>query len=106
MIINTEILEDRDGMSEVAREFSIRSLPIYDLVAGEGYDEEDKDEPLCVIRDTGNEFEVTFFPYGPESLRKTIQLEYYEATYLRKLLDYVNRRIEKNEAELEEKNHG
>ena len=99
MIINTEILEDRFGMSEVAREFSIRSVPIYDLVAGEGYDEEDKDEPFCVIRDTGNKFKVTFCPYGPESLRKTIRLEYHEAMYLQKLLNYIDRRIEKNEEE-------
>ncbi len=103
MIINTEILEDRFGMSEVAREFSIRSLPIYDLVAGEGYDEEDKDEPLCVIRDTGNKFKVTFCPYGPESLRKTIRLEYHEVDCLRKLLNYINRQIEKNEEEEKEK---
>jgi hypothetical protein len=102
MIINTEILEDRFGMSEVAREFSIRSVPIYDLVAGEGYDEEDKDEPFCVIRDTGNKFKVTFCPYGPESLRKTIRLEYHEAMYLQKLLAYIDRRIEKKEEEEKE----
>jgi hypothetical protein len=104
MILHKENLkEDAWGMREVARTLSTyeNNCNVYDLTAGDGYEEEEG-HPLCVVMDYGNRFDVVFNPYS-KRVRRKIFLEYNEADCLMKLLCYIDKQLKSKEKE-EEKN--
>jgi hypothetical protein len=77
MILHKENLkEDAWGMREVARTLSTyeNGCNVYDLTAGDGYEEEEG-HPLCVVMDYGDRFDVVFNPYL-KRVRRKIFLEY------------------------------
>ena len=98
MILHTERLEDLHGQCEVVRTLSVcgEHRELFDLIADEGYDEE-KNSPLCVIVDDGNNFKITFDPYNLTGYRQKIKLDYNNADYLRKLFNYIEKRIAEKE---------
>ena len=105
MILHKENLkEDAWGMREVARTLSTyeNGCNVYDLTAGDGYEEEEG-YPLCVVMDYGDSFDVVLNPYS-KRIRRKIFLEYNEADYLMKLLRYIDKQLKSKEKE-EEKTH-
>ena len=98
MILHTERLENPHGSCEVVRTLSVygEHRELFDLIADEGYDEE-KNSPLCVILDDGNNFKITFDPYNLTGYRQKIKIDYCYADYLRKLLVYIEKRIAEKE---------
>ena len=100
MILHTENLKDDWDMCEVARTLStyLEDCFIYDLIAGDGY-EELEGHPLCIVKDNGSGFDIVFNPYGQKGLRRKIFLHYEEADSLMKLLCYIDRQIKNKEKE-------
>jgi hypothetical protein len=98
MILHKENLkEDAWGMREVARTLSTyeNGCNVYDLTAGDGYEEEEG-HPLCVVMDYGDRFDVVFNPYS-KRVRRKIFLEYNEADCLMKLLRYIDKQLKSKE---------